>query len=61
MDGNKEVLKIVLGCFVLMCNDKCKGKEVVNVLDFYVFVDSVGFWDILVDNIWNDDVDYEIL
>lgn len=61
VDGNKEVSKTALGCLALMCNDKRKGKEVANALDSYVPADSVGFWDIPADNIWNDDVDYEIL
>lgn len=61
MEGNNEVSKTALECLALMCHDKRKGKEVIRLLESLVPADIKGFWDIPVENIWDDVADFEIL
>jgi DnaJ family protein C protein 13 len=61
VDGSKEVSKAARECLCLMCHDKRKGKEIIRLLDSLVPVDSVGFWDIPVDSIWDDIAGFEVL
>ncbi|KAG0579697.1 hypothetical protein KC19_4G117600 [Ceratodon purpureus] len=61
MEGNNEVSKTALECLALMCNDKRRGKEVIRLLDSFAPADTKGFWDIPVENIWDDAADFEIL
>jgi DnaJ family protein C protein 13 len=61
MEGDNEVSKIALECLALMCNDKRRGKEVIRLLDSLAPAATKGFWDIPVENIWDDAADFEIL
>lgn len=61
MEGNNEVSKTALECLALMCHDKRKGKEVIRLLESLVPADVKGFWDIPVENIWDEAADFEVL
>ena len=61
MESNNEASKTALECLALMSNDKRKGKEVKTLLDSLVPADAKGFWDIPVENIWDDAADFETL
>jgi DnaJ family protein C protein 13 len=61
MEGNNEVSKTALECLALMCHDKRRGKEVVRLLESLVPADVKSFWNIPVENIWDDVADFEVL
>jgi len=61
VEGSKEVSKAARECLALMCHDKRKGKEIIHFLDSSVHADSVGFWDIPVESIWDDVAGFDVL
>lgn len=61
VEGSKEVSKAARECLALMCHDKRKGREIIHFVDSSVHADSVGFWDIPVESIWDDVAGFEVL